>query len=266
MYLSKLFKQLATGELSQVAISENGNIQEDSYDAIVTHLNIGLTKLYTRFPLLEKEVVIQQFAHITLYTLSSQYAYTNDDSTEPYKYIIDSEENPFEDDVLRIEQAFDEGGVPISINDEFSSNRVIFTPSYDSVQIPLPEEENSIFITYRANHPEISLEDETIVTTIPGYWDEYDNEPVWVDPVTTVTVVPADIDTIEIKIPPYLEEALLSFIASRVHSTRSSDGAQSESSKYYGKYNAICNDVEVKNMTNNSPTSTNIRPEINGWV
>lgn len=266
MYLSKLFKQLATGELSQVAISENGSIQEDSYDAIITHLNIGLTKLYTRFPLLEKEVVIQQFEHITQYRLSSKYAVSNEDSTEVYKYIIDSTDNPFMDDVLRVEQVFDEEGNYIKLNDEYTDGRVFFTPAYDLLQIPMPEENNAVFVTYRADHPEVVLEDQEVTTTIPGYWDSNDGEEFWVDPVTTVEIVAADPSTVEISIPPYLEEALLSFIASRVHSTRSSDGAQSESSKYYGKYNAICNDIEVKNMTNNSPTSTNIRPEINGWV
>lgn len=236
MLLSTLFSQLSYGEISQLAIGGKGSgtIPEDKYGALISHINIGLTKLHTRFPLKEEEVFIQQYEHITEYKLHSDYALSNDESTEAYKYIVDNPENPFKDDIIRIEQVYDEVGLEIDVNDSTSQHESIFISSYDTIQILYPVAENAVSVIYRANHALI--------------------------PLTTT-----DIESVEIDIPPSLEEALMSFVASRCHSVRSNQEAVSESSFYYAKYSALCREIEQKNLLNNSQNITNTRLEQNGW-
>ena len=60
MKLQKLFEHLTLGELKQLGIGgyeEYKAIQEKDYPEIVSHLNLGLINLYTRFPMLEKELL-----------------------------------------------------------------------------------------------------------------------------------------------------------------------------------------------------------------
>lgn len=238
--LQKIFDDLAYGELSQVNLSgknsdcECGEFDKKAEKTIISHLNMALVDLYTRFPLREREVTIQLYPEIVTYILDSKYAVSNEESDEPVKYIEDSKFLPFTDDVIRIERCYDEGGVYLHINDEMREYSV-FTPTYNSIQVPYPEEGYAMFVIYRAKH-----------SIIPFTYD--------------------DASKVNIDLPPYLYEALLYYIAYRVHKARSNQEAQLESSRLYQMYEKVCGDVERRNLTNNGITSSNARLDINGWV
>ena len=150
MKLQKLFEHLTLGELKQLGIGgyeEYKAIQEKDYPEIVSHLNLGLINLYTRFPLLEKELVLETRPDQQLYVLSSKYA-------EPNKgWYIQGANN---DDLIRINSAY-LGDTELPINDEYSATG-IYLPSYNSIQIPFATGSEEISIIYRAKPEKVPLD------------------------------------------------------------------------------------------------------------
>lgn len=150
MKLKELFEQLTLGELKQLGIGgyeEYKAIQEKDYPEIVSHVNLGLMNLYTRFPLSEKELVLETRLDQKLYTLSSKYAEPNEGW-----YIQDG----FEDDLIRINSVY-LGDVELPVNDEFSPISV-YLPSYNSIQIPFASGSEEIVIIYRAKPERVPLD------------------------------------------------------------------------------------------------------------
>ena len=159
MKLTDIHKHLSTGELSSLALSgdDTNGISAINYPKVNAAINIALTAVHTRFPLATGEVVIQQHDHIQLYRLHSDFAKSNEASTEPGKYIEDSIYTPFQDNVLKIEKAFNEDGQELFLNqpNEYWS---LYTPRHDTIQVPWPEKENAMIVHFRAKHPDIPLD------------------------------------------------------------------------------------------------------------
>lgn len=235
MKLSDIFDQLAYGELSQLALgnAEGAGILEKDYPMLISHINMGLLELHKRFDLRREEVVIQQYEHIQTYLIDKKYAVTSN-STEPYKYIEDSVHMPYTGNALKIERVFSEDGREFILNDD-SNWDSLHTPTYLSLQIPLPEPTATLLVECRANLPKIPLRG--------------------VDPLEY-----------EIDLPITHLEALLNYVASRVFaplvdmSTGFSDG-----DKYFLKFETSCNkltELALSNTLNNH----NSKYERNDWV
>ena len=79
-----------------------GSISDTDTPKVISYINSGLLALYTRYPLLMKELRLQQYGYITSYKLRVEHARTNSASNE-VKYIIDSNLAPFIGDVIRVE-------------------------------------------------------------------------------------------------------------------------------------------------------------------
>ena len=103
MKVSDVFSELVHGELSAHAIAMMGSISDTDTPRVISYINSGLLALYTRYPLLMKELRLQQYSHITLYKLSVEHALTNS-ASDKVKYIIDSNLAPFTGDVIRVEE------------------------------------------------------------------------------------------------------------------------------------------------------------------
>jgi len=238
MRLIDLFKQLSYGELSQLAMGGNdasGIIQEADYPKIIAHINLGLLELYKRFDLRREEVAIQQYDHIGRYYLDSRFAESNKDSDEPTKYIMDSAHAPFTDNVLRIERVINECGADLFINDH-SKYWTVLTPTYNSVQVPWPEKENMMLVTYRAA-PDV----------IPS--------------------VDVDLETQEVNIPLSHLEPLLLYIAARVYAAKLTINNESSSRgmEYMSKYELACKRIEDLNLVQTNNTE-NMKLQKMGWV
>lgn len=150
MKLQKLFEHLTLGELKQLGIGgyeEYKAIQEKDYPEIISHLNLALMNLYTRFPLLEKELVLETRPDQQLYVLSSKYAEPNEGW-----YI----QGAYNDDLIRINSAY-LGDTELPINDEYSATG-IYLPSYNSIQIPFATGSEEISIIYRAKPEKVPLD------------------------------------------------------------------------------------------------------------
>ena len=228
MKVSDVFTELVHGELSAHAIAMMGSISDTDAPRVISYINSGLLALYTRYPLLMKELRLQQYSYITSYKLSVEHARTNSDSNE-VKYIIDSNLAPFTGDVIRVEEIADEVGDVLEINSS-DYNKVALVPSMDVIEIPNPTNTNILFVTYRAKHPTLTGKDDNIL------------------------------------LPVHMLTALYAYVGSRVYAGGTVAEHVSKSTELTSKYEMLCQQFEMQGMVNNDIQKINMRPELGGWV
>lgn len=259
MLLSDIFEQLVSGELAQLNMGDIDDltVNVEDYPKVIPSMNLALVELYKRFPIRVEEVIIRQKEQLDTYVLHSKYAVSNTSSTEPIKYIHDSIYEPFQDNVLRVEQAFNELGVELPINEEVDyaesilyqdtnyqpfigaagpdySYQSIKTPTYNSIQIlPHPEAENNILVKYRAAPIKIPVSQDII----PG--------------------------EIEIDLPLAMLEPLLLYVGGRVYANMHGEDANSGAG-YIAKFEASCIKIEELNLFNKG-NRTNTKLDRAGW-
>jgi hypothetical protein len=232
MLLSTIFEHLYYGELSQLNLGgpEDGGIQENNYGKVISFLNLGMTELYKRFSLREKELLIELDETITHYRIHSDYA-ENGGSLEPIKYIKDDPAAPFSNDLLLIMNVYDEWGEERPLN-EWMDDNAVFTPETHVLQVPNPVQGDTLSVIYRAKP----------------------------DLVPTTTTDPTSVD---VDVPDQLSTALFAYIAYRAH-LGLPEGETSKASASYARFNAICRDVEQRGMINKEG-SRNDKLDDNGW-
>lgn len=223
MNLRQLIDHLVQNNLYQFNMAKN-----EQFPAIINALNLELTQLYSRFPVLEKDVAFRRFPEISLYHLTRRYCRSNDESKELYKYILDTKDNPFLGDVLKIENAYTESGQHIVLNDN-NNPRAWFTPSFDTIQIP-----NTTDIDTRI--------------AIIGY----KAKPEHIDPNTT------DFEK-DIYIPSYLEEPMIYGITMRVAERLPTQTGMQVVQMAQAKYKELCDNVDTLNLFHENNVSTNIK-------
>ena len=223
MNLRQLIDHLVQNNLYQFNMAKN-----EQFPAIINALNLELTQLYSRYPVLEKEVAFRRFPEISLYHLTRRYCRSNDESKELYKYILDTHDNPFLGDVLKIENAYTESGQHIVLNDN-NNPRAWFTPSFDTIQIP-----NTTDIDTRI--------------AIIGY----KAKPEHIDPNTT------DFEK-DIYIPSYLEEPMIYGITMRVAERLPTQTGMQVVQMAQAKYKELCDNVDTLNLFHENNVSTNIK-------
>jgi hypothetical protein len=238
MILTNILKDLTYGELQGLKIGNMlpGEAESEpdphQYEQIISYINLGLTELYKRFFLRSVEIYLQQHAEIATYLLHSDYSLANTASTiaESERYIIDTAAAPFVDDILKIEEVYDEEGVLIPLNDN-TEDLSVYTPTFRSIQVPYPDDNTTISIQYRADHPRISAD----VSTEAG--------------------------DVEVAVPNSLYEALLYFVGSRAHRATNME----KSADFWQMFKKSCDDVERLGLEVQSE-KTNWRFDDHGWV
>lgn len=223
MNLRQLIDHLVQNNLYQFNMAKN-----EQFPAIINALNLELTKLYSRYPVLEKDVAFRRFPEISLYHLTRRYCRSNDESKELYKYILDTKDNPFLGDILKIENAYTESGQHIVLNDN-NNPRAWFTPSFDTIQIP--------------NTTDI----DTRIAVIG-----YKAKPEHIDPNTT------DFEK-DIYIPSYLEEPMIYGITMRVAERLPTQTGMQVVQMAQAKYKELCDNVDTLNLFHENNVSTNIK-------
>lgn len=194
MKLKQILQDLTYGELAglkfgNLLVEEAENEPDPhQYERIISYINLGLTEIYKRFFLRSREIYIQEQDEVATYKLHSDYAASNTASAIPIedRYIIDTADDPFLDDILKIEEVYDEEGNKMSLND-ITDDDSAYTPAYNMVQIPYPDAENTFAVQYRAAHPRL----DTSLSTDP--------------------------DTVEVELPNSLYAALLQYVGYRAY-------------------------------------------------
>ena len=165
MLLSEIFTQLAYGEFRKFGIGndDQGGILPADYPRVIPFIQLALTELHKRFQLSTQTVLIQQYGHISRYRLTEEYAQSNTTSLQPYKYIIDTEFEPFKDTMLlKVEIVYDEEGKPYPMNDP-TKPLSVYTPEYNVVEIPFNHPDNAITVAYRADHPKLQVTGDNVL-------------------------------------------------------------------------------------------------------
>ena len=205
--LNDVLTDLTYGEFQHLKVGNFHPQQHDSepdpraYAQLTRHVNKALTAIFTRFPLRWQEVDIQLSEEITDYLLHPDY--TTSTGTAPVLYIMDTVMEPFQDNVAKIEEVYDEEGNLLHMND-IDEPLSVFTPRNNLIQVPWPNDFNMISVMYRALHPKIEY--------------AYGMDPT----------------TIELELPEQFMEPLLFYVAARYMATLPGQ----EGPSFYSKYNA----------------------------
>lgn len=237
MKLNEIFDQLTHGEFRQLAIGgvKVGEIAESDYPAVAAHINLGLTALFTRFTLKEGRIVLQPTPGQRNYVIDSKFSVNARRSTEPVRYLIDEATDIFDSNtVIKLEKVIDPDGFEQSLNLQ-GNEEGFFTPSLKTIRIP-KDWTKSVTLVYRQNHPQL--------TPNTGSFD------------------PAQI---EIELPYTHLEALLFYVASRVHNPIGMVNEFNMGNNYAAKYEQACARLEQTNIQADS-NSQNDRLWRNGWV
>jgi len=240
IFLQKIFDDLAYGEFANIKIgrSQLDSITEADYPRIISALNLGLIELYKRFKLKEKEVTLYPYSQVYLYYLRSEYVGVTAELSSSIYLISKEYDDPFNDDLVKVLEAYDELGDEIPVNDSNYPDTGIFTPTQDSIKISSANELTQIDIVYQAYYPPIEL---------------------------TRTFNPK---TYKLYIPEYTLDALLNFIAARVFKGKTSKAAEGEvqlSTTFSQQYEIACRKITnyglIDEATTKSKQFTN-----NGWA
>lgn len=227
MKLRHIIDSVKYGELTNISWDSPNRVP-----AIICFINQGLTDLYTRFPLLEKQVIIQQYPQISIYKLTRDFARTNHKSEQLHKYILDTPFEPFTEDILQVTGVYTEEGLPIPLNDT-TNPKSFFLPSYNTIQIPNANENEATFITYKAKHN-------------------------YIEPTTE------DLDQ-EVEVPPCLAEALYAYLGYKCLVSMGSADTVQLAQLYLQRYEQLCSGTNINNTLGNLVVPTNIKAYIQGF-
>lgn len=246
MKLIEVFNQLSYGELSQLNLGrlDGEDINEDNYPVLMGHVNMGLTALYKRFSLKEGRLNLQIVPNQVSYPLLSKFAVTGK-GTATVRYIKDSADAPFQEDIHKIERVITDTGGELLLND-YADPYSCHTPSLNILRLPTIVVDGtapldsiyntkSVTLVYRANHPVIDI-------NVGSF-----------DPATR-----------DIELPYSHLQALLYFVASRAHNPIGMTNEFNAGNNWNAKYEFECNQLESAGLEVDSGVH-NTRLIRNGW-
>lgn len=229
MKLSQVFDQLTSGEMSQVFLGgrEVGGVREEDYHQVGNHVLIGLTALYKRFNLKQNQLTVKLEPGKYLYPLLQKYAVNDKYSVVPAvkRHILDSPDALFRGDVIKVSKVETEDGCVLALNQEWDK-RSIMTPEMESIRVPkeivdqssdLPDymKTDTLVVTYQANHP-------NYVPRV-GFYDP-------------------ELTTVEL--PDTHLQALLYYVASRVHNPIGMGAEFNAGNNWFSRYELECKALE----------------------
>jgi len=229
MLVEDIIDNLKYGELSAHGMFIGPDFAESDKLKLIYHINIALTELYTRFPLFTRELTLLQLEGKTVYFLHSDHTLQAGDKVTYDKYILDTREFPFDDDLIRVLSAYDEGGNERRLNDS-TAECTITLPAPDIVEIPMPVTGEALFLIYQANHYKV------------------------------------DALTHEVMLPINFLPALLAYVAFRVYSGGTSQEHMNISNSMLQKYELFCTQQRDYSTDNSVDHERNIKPCMRGWI
>lgn len=231
MNLRTLFRKMSFSELSNLSLSNEGSgeIVEASVPRLIQCTNDGLKQLFTTFVLLERELLIQSLEWKSLYYLRKEHAFM-DTTVGPLKYILDTPNNLFTGDLIKVLRVTNEVGATLPLNDpeQWAS---VFTPHYDSIQLTHPGDQQVFSVSYQASHPELN----------------------------DVPAAGVDLLAQEVSVPPIFEKVLRTAITLAIFSSMSGQEYSVKSQQLAASYEAQCREIEDKNLIGNTAISSNVK-------
>lgn len=210
--VADLFKRLSHGQFSNIALGNTGtgDIRESDTNKVINAMNSALMRLYSRFALSEKEVIIVQYAHITNYHLDKRFAMFNSERLAQHPpYILDLPNEQFNNDAIKILAVSSSIGLPYELDNE-ANPWSLYRPSPTVLQVPTPKAGEPLSVVYQASHAKL----------------EY------------------GVKQAEVIIPSTMEDALLSRIAYEIYSAMNTQEATVKAAEHLQMYDTICSEIE----------------------
>ena len=232
MNLSQYLTELSYKELSNLSLADSGSgtIKPEKIPFIVSCINEALLRLYSRFVLKERSLIIELRDYLSEYHLDSRHTVSQGHVSED-RYIID-EEHPFLDDLIKVLDVYDEHGLRVPLNNA-SNPMSVFTPRMDVLQVPNPFAYGNILsLTYQARHPSLN----------------FHRNPMQ-----------------EIELPDNLYGALSAYVAYSVYNTLNTTEATGAAQKYMQMYAALVQETVENDTANSSISQDSSRFRANGW-
>lgn len=232
MKLEDLFQRLSRGELSNLALGNEGTgtIDETNQPKLIDYTNDGLLRLYSRFLLKEKDVLIEQQAHVTNYHLIPRFSRAGA-PTDTTRYIMDLHCSTFTGDLIKILEVYDSFGRARILNDK-ECYESLYTPQPHVLQVPYPCAGEALSVSYQASHRVMGITDLKV----------------------------------QIEVPLFLEAALQTYVAHKVYSHMNGQENVAKSQEYAAGFEALCAEVEQKDLVNNTFATTNTKFQKRGFV
>lgn len=234
MNVAECLSKLARGKLSNLSITQSGQIKTDQIPKVVDAINEGLARIYTQLPISEKSLLVELYEGRTDYPLTSEHSTTKatDSIYDPYDYYIrDTLENPFEDDILTILEVWDDLDRKRTLNDP-EDPLSIFISEPNSISVNYTSSVRVLNVIYRAKHK---------LLTSNNLQEQ-------------------------IKLPENLIGALLSYVAYLIHSDLNTEIAISNSQKYFAEFKAIIDEVTLNSSLNPDKLVLDRKFIKRGWV
>lgn len=231
MNLEFCLKRLALGELSNLGLvdSDTNTIREEYISLVVSMLNEGLTQLYTKFFIKESSIIVSLYDGKVTYDLTSEH---NIIDTIDYDHYIYKEYNKyFEDDIIKIVGIVLSDGTKLPLNDS-NDLMSIYTPKYNTIEVPIDLPNDELGIIYQANHPILD-------------WDKNPKQ--------------------ELELPSTYQLALFNYVAYLIHGNMNSENAIQNSQKYLNNYNLIVNSLMEAGVNSHSENRDITKFEKRGW-
>jgi len=237
--LQEIFDDLASGEFTSMSLGNSalGSIVEAQYPKVVSSLNLGLLELYKRFKLKQKECTVHQHADVTTYYLRTDYLGPVADLDDE-AYIVEVEDDPFEDDIIRILEIYDADNEVIPLNDYRYPDTGVFLLAFDTLSMVPADPVEVRTIVYQARYPKIILTD------------------------------PFDPKDIELYFPDFIKEALLLYMASRIYkgkTSKAAEGTQNLGITFLAQFEAACKRLEQLGLAETRDLAHE-RFAAKGWV
>ena len=170
MTLQECLDRLARGKLSNLAICEKGNVKPQEIPRVIDAVNEALERLHTQLPIREKSVIVELYEGRTEYPLTSEHSVRNmkgDIHDEYDYYIMDTEANPFLDDILVIQEVWDDLDRERPLNDPVHPLSV-FTPEHNFISVNFSPDVRVLNVIYRAKHISLTADNLTDKVDIPS--------------------------------------------------------------------------------------------------
>jgi hypothetical protein len=238
MKIEDLFRELSLGELSNLAISNEGSgeIAVNKQPQMIQYVNDALVQLYSRFVLNEKELLIEQVENITQYHLRLRY--TESAGDVGYDHYIKDTGNPFPNDLIRILAVWDANGCKLPLNDSADCDS-LFTPMPDTLQVPTPSAGDILSVVYQARAPKLS--------------DRVDDGEI-------------ELLQQEFELPVIFENALKQYVTHKVFFHMGGQENVVKASGYLNAYEADCALVEQRDLANQTVHTSHTKLEQRGFV
>lgn len=231
MQLEDLLKGLSYGVLSNLALGNEGSgeIPNQHEPKVVHHVNRALLALYSKFQIKTNEVQVRAYDNLTLYPLKKIYA-DQDPTVVAQKFITDSVESPFEEDVIRVTAIYDEEGTPLLFDTDDPLCK-LFLPQPTTLQIVEPVTGNDYFLIYQAKHK----------TLVAGDGSQ------------------------EVELPEVLYPALEAHVAYQVYSSMNGQENAAKATEHFSAYTMLTEQVIELDLVGTSTMERNTKLEDRGF-